>query len=111
MSAGLKAFTTFGAMHGVEQCRLSCGGHGFLQTSGLPKIYVNFVPACTYEGDNTVMLLQTARYHSMAAEFCILILKYIVCKYRLFILHVGNSVLKNEITLQTMGYHYMPVKF
>jgi hypothetical protein len=25
-------------------------------------IYVNYVPACTYEGDNVVMCLQTARY-------------------------------------------------
>jgi len=61
VSAGLKAFTTFGAMHGIEQCRLCCGGHGFSQSSGLPKIYVHCVPGCTYEGENTVMLLQTAR--------------------------------------------------
>ncbi len=32
-------------------------------SSGLPSIYVDYVaPACTYEGDNIVMMLQTARY-------------------------------------------------
>ena len=60
-SAGLKAFSTAGMMHGIEQCRLACGGHGYSQSSGLPKIYAGHVSACTYEGENTVMLLQTAR--------------------------------------------------
>lgn len=60
-SAGLKAFTTACMMHGIEQCRLACGGHGFSQASGLPKIYGSHVPACTYEGEHTVLLLQTAR--------------------------------------------------
>ena len=32
-------------------------------SSGLPSIYVDHAaPACTYEGDNIVMMLQTARY-------------------------------------------------
>jgi len=61
MSAGLKAFTTSGAVPGIEQCRLCCGGHGYSLASGLPKIYVNTAPSCTYEGENTVMLLQMAR--------------------------------------------------
>jgi len=60
-SAGLKAFSTAGMMNGVEQCRLACGGHGYSQASGLPKIYASQVSACTYEGENTVLLLQTAR--------------------------------------------------
>ena len=50
LSASLKAFTTNGTMHGVEQCRLACGGLGYSQASGIPKIYVDCVPACTYEG-------------------------------------------------------------
>jgi len=54
-------------MHGIEQCRLACGGHGYSQASGLPKIYVSAVPACTYEGENTVLLLQTARYWTLFA--------------------------------------------
>jgi len=49
-------------MQGIEQCRLACGGHGYSLASGLPKIYVQTTAACTYEGENTVLFLQTARY-------------------------------------------------
>ncbi|KAM9362887.1 peroxisomal acyl-coenzyme A oxidase 1 [Symphorus nematophorus] len=62
LSAGLKAFTTWEANAAIEVCRMSCGGHGYSRSSALPDIYVNFTPTCTYEGENTVMMLQTARY-------------------------------------------------
>ncbi|KAG8446156.1 hypothetical protein GDO86_013855 [Hymenochirus boettgeri] len=62
LSAGLKAFTTWVASAGIEECRMACGGHGYSRCSGIPDIYVNFTPACTYEGENTVMMLQTARF-------------------------------------------------
>ncbi|XP_029950513.1 peroxisomal acyl-coenzyme A oxidase 1 isoform X2 [Salarias fasciatus] len=62
LTAGLKAFTTWEANSAIEVCRMSCGGHGYSRSSALPDIYVNFTPACTYEGENTVMMLQTARY-------------------------------------------------
>ncbi|XP_077055234.1 peroxisomal acyl-coenzyme A oxidase 1 isoform X3 [Siphateles boraxobius] len=62
LSAGLKAFTTWAANAGIEVCRMSCGGHGYSRCSSLPDIYVTFTPTCTYEGENTVMMLQTARF-------------------------------------------------
>ncbi|XP_051240041.1 peroxisomal acyl-coenzyme A oxidase 1 isoform X3 [Dicentrarchus labrax] len=62
LSAGLKAFTTWETNSAIEVCRMSCGGHGYSRSSALPDIYVNFTPTCTYEGENTVMMLQTARY-------------------------------------------------
>ncbi|XP_073540024.1 peroxisomal acyl-coenzyme A oxidase 1 isoform X2 [Phyllobates terribilis] len=62
LSAGLKAFTTWVANYGIEECRMACGGHGYSCSSGIPDIYVTFTPACTYEGENTVMMLQTARF-------------------------------------------------
>ncbi|KAK7502899.1 hypothetical protein BaRGS_00005848 [Batillaria attramentaria] len=62
LSAGLKAVSSWVASEGVEVCRLACGGHGYSEASGLPKIYVDVTPACTYEGENNVMVLQTARY-------------------------------------------------
>ncbi|KAG8565689.1 hypothetical protein GDO81_012946 [Engystomops pustulosus] len=62
LSAGLKAFTTWVASSGIEECRMACGGHGYSRCSGIPDIYVTFTPACTYEGENTVMMLQTARF-------------------------------------------------
>ncbi|XP_048222379.1 peroxisomal acyl-coenzyme A oxidase 1 isoform X1 [Perognathus longimembris pacificus] len=62
LTAGLKAFTTWIANAGIEECRMACGGHGYSHCSGIPNIYVTFTPACTFEGENTVMLLQMARY-------------------------------------------------
>ncbi|XP_036426043.1 peroxisomal acyl-coenzyme A oxidase 1 isoform X1 [Colossoma macropomum] len=62
LAAGLKAFTTWAANAGIEVCRMACGGHGYSRCSSLPDIYVTFTPTCTYEGENTVMMLQTARY-------------------------------------------------
>lgn len=61
-SAGLKAVTTDTTSNGIEVCRMACGGHGYSCFSGIPVIYTDYIPACTYEGENTVMLLQTARY-------------------------------------------------
>ncbi|TKS68816.1 Peroxisomal acyl-coenzyme A oxidase 1 [Collichthys lucidus] len=48
LSAGLKAFTTWTSNTGIEVCRMSCGGHGYSRSSGLPDIYVEFTPTCTY---------------------------------------------------------------
>ncbi|XP_068606681.1 peroxisomal acyl-coenzyme A oxidase 1 [Brachionichthys hirsutus] len=62
LAAGLKAFTTWVTSAGIEVCRMSCGGHGYSRSSALPDLYVDFTSACTYEGENTVMMLQTARY-------------------------------------------------
>ncbi|KAH9489974.1 Peroxisomal acyl-coenzyme A oxidase 1 [Bulinus truncatus] len=62
LSAVLKAFSSWEMANGVEQCRMACGGHGYMLASGLPKIYVHEVPACTYEGENVVLCLQTARF-------------------------------------------------
>ncbi|XP_054026689.1 peroxisomal acyl-coenzyme A oxidase 1 isoform X2 [Dryobates pubescens] len=62
LTAGLKAFTSWIANAGVEECRMACGGHGYSRCSGIPDIYVTLTPCCTYEGENTVMMLQTARF-------------------------------------------------
>ncbi|KAL5723921.1 acyl-CoA oxidase [Ranunculus cassubicifolius] len=61
-TAGLKSLTTSTTADGIEECRKLCGGHGYLCSSGLPELFAVYVPACTYEGDNTVLLLQVARY-------------------------------------------------
>ncbi|KAK3088150.1 hypothetical protein FSP39_015398 [Pinctada imbricata] len=62
LSAGLKAFSTWECTAAIEVCRMSCGGHGYSHASGIPKIYVDATPGCTYEGENTVMMLQVARF-------------------------------------------------
>ena len=61
LSAGLKSYCTAVASKGIEELRIACGGHGFSLASGFTKIYTNAVAACTYEGENNVMMLQTAR--------------------------------------------------
>ncbi|KAL6861361.1 hypothetical protein ACP4OV_017061 [Aristida adscensionis] len=60
-TAGLKAVTTSVTADAIEECRKLCGGHGYLNSSGLPELFAVYVPACTYEGDNVVLLLQVAR--------------------------------------------------
>lgn len=61
-SSCLKSLTSYAAMVGIEQCRLACGGHGYSMASGIPAIYVVETPGATYEGENTVLYLQTARF-------------------------------------------------
>ncbi|XP_052738749.1 probable peroxisomal acyl-coenzyme A oxidase 1 isoform X2 [Bicyclus anynana] len=58
----LKAISSRDASALVEQCRLACGGHGYMMASNLPQIYAYTTAAVTYEGEYTVLLLQTARY-------------------------------------------------
>ena len=62
MSSGLKALCSEMAASAIETCRRAAGGHGYLLMSGLPRLYATTVAACTYEGENTVLYLQTARY-------------------------------------------------
>ncbi|ERN00166.1 peroxisomal acyl-coenzyme A oxidase 1 [Amborella trichopoda] len=61
-TAGLKSLTTTVTADGIEECRKLCGGHGYLCSSGLPELFAVYVPSCTYEGDNTVLFLQVARF-------------------------------------------------
>ena len=62
LSCCLKAVASADAANGVEQLRLACGGHGYMDASSFPAIYGLLTAICTYEGENTVLLLQTARY-------------------------------------------------
>lgn len=62
LSSGLKAICTWVTSDGIEACRRCCGGHGYSLLSGLPTLYASYVQNVTWEGDNNVMCLQTARY-------------------------------------------------
>ncbi|XP_032528622.2 probable peroxisomal acyl-coenzyme A oxidase 1 [Danaus plexippus] len=62
LSCCLKTTSTRDAGWLIEQCRLACGGHGYLMSSNLPSLYTTATAAITYEGESTVLLLQTARY-------------------------------------------------
>ncbi|GAA5930829.1 hypothetical protein JCM10213_003920 [Rhodosporidiobolus nylandii] len=60
-SAGLKAFCTWNALETIERCRASLGGHGYSAYSGLPSMYNDQAVQCTWEGDNTILTLQSGR--------------------------------------------------
>lgn len=62
LSSGLKATCTWMTADGIEACRRTCGGHGYSKLSGLPTLFQNYVQNVTWEGDNNVLCLQTARY-------------------------------------------------
>ncbi|KAG6492490.1 hypothetical protein ZIOFF_047453 [Zingiber officinale] len=68
-TAGLKSLTTSVTADGIEECRKLCGGHGYLCSSGLPELFAVYVPACTYEGDNIVLLLQVSSFLVSVQEF------------------------------------------
>uniref|UniRef100_A0A915N920 Acyl-CoA oxidase C-alpha1 domain-containing protein n=1 Tax=Meloidogyne javanica TaxID=6303 RepID=A0A915N920_MELJA len=70
LGSGLKSVTSWQITRGVEQCRLACGGHGYSDASGLPSIYTMVAGSLTYEGENIVMLLQTARSLMKVAAEC-----------------------------------------
>ncbi len=46
------------AASSIDLVRRSCGGHGFMASSNLPRLWGLVTAACTYEGENTVMWLQ-----------------------------------------------------
>jgi len=60
--AGYKSIFSDRVLNLVEVARRSAGGAGYSAWSGLPNIYFNSSPVPTYEGDNTVMMLQSSRY-------------------------------------------------
>lgn len=62
LSCCLKALCTDEAVQAIQVCRLACGGHGYLNSSGFNDIYGSVVAAQHYEGENTIMHLQTARF-------------------------------------------------
>ncbi|CAO4370519.1 unnamed protein product [Caenorhabditis nigoni] len=67
LSCGLKAVVTHQSSTSIDQARQGCGGHGYSDASYLPTLYTCSVGACTYEGENMVMLLQLSKYLMKAA--------------------------------------------
>lgn len=62
ISCVLKAISTSDAARGIEECRKACGGHGYMTCSSFPTSYGMATAAETYEGENTVLYLQTSRF-------------------------------------------------
>ncbi|KAL4508172.1 hypothetical protein ABPG72_021545 [Tetrahymena utriculariae] len=62
IASGCKAVYTSRMLEAIEKVRQACGGHGFSAFSRFVDIYHEFSPFVTYEGENTVLSLQTASY-------------------------------------------------
>jgi acyl-CoA oxidase len=62
LSAGLKAYVTSEAVDGAEDARKLCGGHGYMNISGLLDIIGACAGGTTFEGENHVMWQQLGRY-------------------------------------------------
>ena len=60
-TVGAKVYSTEIVGHGVETCRIACGGHGYHALSGFGRMYANAINAVTYEGDNYVVGQQVPR--------------------------------------------------
>ena len=60
-TVGAKVYSTEIAGHGVETCRIACGGHGYHALSGFGRMYAGSINAVTYEGDNYVVGQQVPR--------------------------------------------------
>nr|VWP01133.1 60 kDa chaperonin (GroEL protein) (Protein Cpn60) [Ganoderma boninense] len=60
-TAGLKVLVTTHAVADLETARRSMGGHGFSAFAGVGRLYADYVPAATFEGDNFVLDAQVVR--------------------------------------------------
>ena len=60
--SGYKAIFSDRNFLAIEVARKACGGAGYSSQSGIPQLFFNSSPIPTYEGDNTVMMLQSARF-------------------------------------------------
>ena len=57
VSAGLKALATLVASNGIEECRKACGGNGYLLSSGIALMGLDFLWQVTAEGLLFILLL------------------------------------------------------
>ena len=61
VSSGLKSYVSAHVVEGCEIVRRAMGGHGFMDSAGIGKIFAKELPSTTYEGDNYILNLQVAR--------------------------------------------------
>lgn len=60
-SASLKSTCTWITADLIDECRQSCGGHGYSAYSGFGKGYADHVVQCTWEGDNNILAQNSGR--------------------------------------------------
>ncbi|XP_075167181.1 acyl-coenzyme A oxidase 1-like [Haematobia irritans] len=62
LSCALKVLCTADSASGIDRLRLACGGHGYLASSNMSNLFTTSTAGCTYDGENTVLLLQVGRF-------------------------------------------------
>ncbi|KAL1739044.1 hypothetical protein HDZ31DRAFT_69351 [Schizophyllum fasciatum] len=60
-TAGLKVSATATSIADIEAARRSAGGHGYSAAAGIGRIYAEWLPSATFEGDNYVLDQQVVR--------------------------------------------------
>ncbi|OJA14153.1 hypothetical protein AZE42_09596 [Rhizopogon vesiculosus] len=58
---GLKVLVSTHGVSDIETARRSMGGHGYSAFAGLGRLYIDYLPAATFEGDNFVLDGQVVR--------------------------------------------------
>ncbi|KAJ7873471.1 peroxisomal oxidase [Mycena olivaceomarginata] len=61
MTSGLKVLVSTTGIQDLETARRSMGGHGYSAFAGVGRMYADYVPAATYEGENFVLDGQVLR--------------------------------------------------
>ncbi|KAF8190757.1 peroxisomal oxidase [Mycena galopus ATCC 62051] len=61
MTSGLKVLVSTAGIQDLETARRSMGGHGYSAFAGVGKMYADYLPAATYEGENFVLDGQVLR--------------------------------------------------
>lgn len=61
LAAGLKAYTSWHAVQTLQACREACGGAGYMAVNRFATLRADADVFTTFEGDNTVLMLQVAK--------------------------------------------------
>jgi len=61
LAAGIKAFSTWTAIHTIQVCRESCGGEGYMFVNRFAALKADADIFTTFEGDNTVLMQLVAK--------------------------------------------------
>ena len=61
LAAGIKAFSTWNAIHTIQVCRESCGGEGYMFVNRFAALKADADIFTTFEGDNTVLMQLVAK--------------------------------------------------
>ncbi|KAJ7769564.1 peroxisomal oxidase [Mycena maculata] len=61
MTSGLKVLVSTTSIQDLEIARRSMGGHGYSAFAGVGRLYADYLPSATYEGENFVLDQQILR--------------------------------------------------